>query len=142
MDEELASRLEVLETLVVRQWLATLGAVPIRATIKRVARVKNVNGAPGKCEIQFLATRDNGKFRNKNPDGTESIETDWLSDVVATHIARVAQANKEQIVTLWKVNTPDPDGVVTQGFRQIAWIDAGESATARRAGNSASKAEA
>lgn len=130
MEDELASRLEVLETLVVRQWLASLGAVPIRATIKKVGKVKADNGAPGKCEIRFLATRDSGKFKNNDDDGTEHIETDWLSDPVALHVARTAQANKECVVTLWKCNSPDPEGVVTQGFRRVVWIEA-DSGSAR-----------
>ena len=90
----------------------------IRATIHKVTKVKTDNGAPGKAQLTFLAT-------NSEDGELEQIETDWLSDPVAVHIATVAKAAiGGQPVTLWKHNAPDPTGKVSQGYRRIVWIEA------------------
>lgn len=87
----------------------------IRGTLHKCVKVKADNGAPGKARITFQAP---------NEDEPEEIETEWLSDPVAYHIASVARDNLGKQVTMWKHNAPDPAGKVSQGFRRIVWIEA------------------
>jgi len=93
--------------------------VPIRGLIVATEAVKLQAGdgskLPGKCRITFKAS---------NEDDDEQIETDWLSDPIALRNAKLAKASVGQTVTLFKLNAPDPDKKVAQGFRRVVWIEA------------------
>lgn len=110
---------QMLEARAVR-WVAEhADMVPIRCVIVATEAVK-LQGAdgskwPGKCRITFKAA---------NEDDEEQIETDWLSDPIALRSAKLAKASIGQQVTLFKLNAPDPDKKVAQGFRRVVWIEA------------------
>lgn len=85
------------------------------AELVAVRRVKASNESPGKCEITL-------RTRSDDATSIEHIETDWLSDPVAMHIARTAQRHLGRQAVLWKLNDADPTGKVSQGFRRVIWI--------------------
>lgn len=121
-DEEFVSQLALHVRM--RPYLALIeDARPIRGVVVKVEKVKTVSAQgeelSGKCSITFRAN-------NSKKDEDEVIETEWLNDPVALHIARVAQTAKKEgrAITLWKNNAPDPTGTVSQGFRRCVWIEA------------------